>query len=267
MIKKIVLISILFSISVKAKKIIITGSSTIAPVLSDIAKQYESEKANSDIRIDIQTGGSSRGVADIRRGISQIGMVSRKLKFEEKNLKSFLFALDGISIILHQNNPIKELSKQQIIDIYTGKITNWKALGGDNKKIVVVNKAEGRSTLELFLKYFHLKNSQIKSHIIVGDNEQGIKSVASSESSIGYVSVGAAEYNVSIGVPLKLLPMEGIPASVENIAAGNYPLMRQLNLITNKIPNVEIVKFIKYVKSAASVELIKEHYFVPYKSK
>lgn len=247
------------------EKVIITGSSTIAPVISDLAKIYEGKHSN--IRIDVQTGGSSRGILDARKGLAQIGMVSRALKKNENDLKHFTLAKDGLAIIVHKSNPVSELTEDQIKQIYVKKITNWKTVNGEDKKIVVVSKAEGRSTLELFLKFFKLKNSQIKPDIIIGDNEQGIKTVSKSPNAIAYVSIGAAEYNASVGVPLKLLKFKGVDAKVQNVENGTYPLMRELNLVTREVPKGLADKFIKYVLSKEASQTIKDHYFVPINKK
>jgi len=247
------------------EKVIITGSSTIAPVISDLAKIYEGK--HSKVRIDVQTGGSSRGILDARKGLAQIGMVSRALKKNENDLKHFTLAKDGLAIIVHKSNPVTELTEDQIKQIYVKKITNWKIVNGEDKKIVVVNKAEGRSTLELFLKFFKLKNSQIKPDIIIGDNEQGIKTVSKNPNAIAYVSIGAAEYNASVGVPLKLLKFKGVDAKVQNVENGTYPLMRELNLVTREVPKGLADKFIKYVLSKEASQTIKDHYFVPINKK
>lgn len=263
--KYFVLLFLLLSPAFATEKIIVTGSSTIAPVLSDIAKAFE--KAHKTYRVDVQTGGSSRGINDARKSLADIGMVSRALKAKESDLHVYLLAKDGLAIITHKNNVLSELTTDQIRNIYLGKITNWKELGGMNKKIVVVNKAEGRSTLELFLKFFKLKNSEIKASVVIGDNEQGIKTVSSNPSSIAYVSVGTAEYNQSVGVPIRLLAFKGIDAKVLNVEKGEYPLSRELNLVTKLKPSGAVKDFIDFATSKASHEIIREHYFVPIQSK
>ena len=246
-----------------SQRLVLTGSSTVAPLVGEIARRFES--ANPGVRIDVQTGGSSRGINDTRNGIAAIGMVSRALKSNEKDLHAFAIALDGISIILHANNQVTTLSRQQIIDIYTGKITNWKAVGGRDARITVVNKAEGRSTLELFLSYLQLRNSQIKPHVIIGDNPQGIKTVAGNPDSIGYVSIGAAEYEAERGVPIRLLALDGIDASVANVRSGDFPLSRPLNLITRIPPTGLSQHFIEFARSKQVYDLVEAQYFVPIK--
>jgi len=243
------------------EKLVLTGSSTVAPLAAEIGKRFESLHPN--VRVDVQTGGSSRGVSDARAGLADIGMASRALKDDEKDLQSFTIALDGISIILNKANPVQSLNKQQTIDIYTGKILNWKAVGGNDAPITVVNKAEGRSTLELFLHYFGLKNTDVKPQVVIGDNQQGIKTVVGNPDAIAYVSVGTAEYEASQGAAIKLLPLEGIAASVENVRNRSFPLSRPLNLVTRGQPVGLAKDFIDFAQLPQINDLIEAQYFVP----
>ena len=268
--KKILLICITFIVlgisgltcaNAASERLVLTGSSTVAPLVGEMARRFET--MNPGVRIDVQTGGTSRGINDTRNGTADIGMVSRALKPDETDLHAFTIALDGISIILHANNRVTTLNKQQIVDIYTGKITNWKSVGGADARITVVNKAEGRSTLELFLHYLELKNSQIKPHAIIGDNPQGIKTVAGNPNAIGYVSIGAAEYEAERGVPIKLLPLDGVDAAIANVRNGTFPLSRPLNLLTSREPQGLARRFIEFVRSLQAHDLVEALYFVP----
>ncbi len=242
-------------------KLVLTGSSTVAPLATEIGKRFESE--NPEVRVDVQTGGSSRGIADTRQDVADIGMVSRNLKEAEKDLQAFAIARDGIGVILHQDNAVESLSDQQLVDIYTGKLENWQAVGGTNTPITVVNKAEGRSTLELFLEYFNLNNRDIQADVIIGDNQQGIKTVAGNPDAIGYVSIGTAEYTMENGTPIKLLPVGGIAATTENVQNGIFPLSRTLNLVTKTQPQGLDQTFIKFAQSKQVEDIVKEQNFVP----
>lgn len=243
------------------QKLVLTGSSTVAPLAAEIGKRFE--KQNPGMRVDVQSGGSSRGVSDARSGLADIGMASRALKSEEGDLKFFTIALDGVGLILHRDNPVKSLTDQQVIDIYTGKITTWREVGGRDTRITVVNKAEGRSTLELFLHHFKLRNSDIKAHVVIGDNQQGIKTVAGNPGAIGYVSIGTAEFDASNGVPIKLLPMNGVAATVENVRNGSFPLSRPLNLVTKYMPMGHSKQFIDFARSKVVNDIVESQYFVP----
>ena len=238
-----------------------TGSSTVAPLALEIAKRFESQ--NPGVRIDVQTGGSGRGIADARNGTADVGLVSRSLKADESDLQGHTIALDGVAVILHKSNPVGNLSNAQIVGIYTGTIQNWKEVGGKDQKITVVNKAEGRSTLELFAQYFGLKNSQIKAQVVIGDNQQGIKTVAGNPGAIGYVSIGSAEFEIENGVPLKMLSMNGVKPNTENVRNGSFPLSRALLLVTKGTDTDLRKKFLSFAKSPAVYDLVKEQYFVP----
>jgi phosphate transport system substrate-binding protein len=241
-------------------KLTLTGSSTVAPLAAEIGKRFE--QRHPDARVDVQSGGSSRGVSDARSGAADIGLVSRKLNPEESDLKATTIALDGVCVILNADNPLKQLNDDQVIDIYTGKITNWKDVGGKDAPITVVNKAEGRSTLELFCHYFKLKNSDIKAHVVIGDNEQGVKTVAGNKNSIGYVSIGTAEYDAKQGVPIKLLPMNGVAASLDNVRNRSFPISRPLNLVIKGEPSPLAKAFLNFASSPDVSDIVMEQYFV-----
>jgi len=243
------------------ERLVLTGSSTVAPLALEIGKRFE--KNHPGIRVDIQTGGSSRGVLDARSGVADIGMASRDLKPSESDLSAHTIGLDGVAIIVHRDNPIGALTDRQIIAIYTGTIRNWREVGGEEAPVTVVNKAAGHSTLELFLHHFGLKNSAIKPDVIIGDNQQGIKTVAGNRNAIGYVSIGAAEFEVSQGTPIKLLPLAGVAASVANVRNGSFPLSRPLNLVTRGQPSALARQFIDFAQSDAIDDLVEAHYFVP----
>lgn len=241
-------------------KLVLTGSSTVAPLTAEISKRFES--GHPGVRIDVQSGGSSRGITDARQGVADIGMVSRALKPEEKDLKAFSIARDGVTVILHKDNSVQSLSDKQIVDIYTGKVTNWKQVGGKDKAITVVSKAEGRSTLELFTNYFKLKNTDIKAQVVIGENEQGIKTVAGNPNAIGYVSIGSAENSAANKVPIKLLPVNGVAATTANVQNGTFPISRPLNLVTKTEPQGLAKEFIDFAQSQQVSEIVKKQNFV-----
>ncbi|MEE9392826.1 MAG: phosphate ABC transporter substrate-binding protein [Planctomycetota bacterium] len=247
--------------SEERRTLVLTGSSTVAPLASEIGKRFES--LHPGVRIDVQTGGSSRGINDARQGLAGLGMVSRALGEKEKDLKAYTVARDGVALIVHGDNPINSLSDTEVVSIYQGKIGNWKTVGGMDAAITVVNKAEGRSTLELFLHYFKMKNSEVRPHVVIGDNEQGIKTVSTTKNAIAYVSIGAAEYAVTHGLPIKLLPIAGIPATLATVAEGTFPISRPLNFVSLSEPKGLAKEFIDFARSEAVHDIVRSQYFVP----
>lgn len=242
-------------------KVVLTGSSTVAPLAAEIGKRFES--LHPGVRVDVQTGGSGRGIHDARQGLSDIGLVSRSLKDDEKDLIAFPIANDGVGVILHKSNPVSSLTDEQVAGIYTGRISNWKDVGGKDAPITVVNKAEGRSTLELFCHYYKLRNGDIKAHVVIGDNAQGIKTVAGNGDSIGYVSIGTAEVEAGQGTAIRLLPVGGVAASIENVGNGKFPLSRPLNLVVKKAPEGLAKEYIDFARSEKVHDIVRGQSFVP----
>ncbi len=243
----------------------ITGSSTIAPLASEIGKRFEDEHRGR-IRVNVQMGGSSRGIADARSAMADIGMVSRDLNLDETDLKHFELARDGVCIILHADNPVRELSREQVAGLFTGKIRNWNEVGGSDADVIIVNKAEGRSTLEVFTEFFRITPQQIVADIVIGDNEQGVKTVSTLVHAIGYVSVGTAQYDRDAGVPIRLLGIDGVEASVATVADGTFPMSRTLNWVTKDEPTGWTRLFIEFSTSPAQHDLVRELAFVPSES-
>ncbi|MDE5081968.1 MAG: phosphate ABC transporter substrate-binding protein [Trichodesmium sp. St18_bin1] len=250
---------------IKSQKLTLTGASTIAPLVSALGERFEGQ--NPGIRIDVQTGGSSRGLSDLQQGVSDIGMVSRALTDEEAvGMEVFVLGRDGISIIIHADNPLTEITSKQVKAISTGKIKNWKSLNEIDAPIAFVHKAEGHSTLEKFMEYFGVNNSEVKADIIIKDNQQGIKTVTGNPNAISYVSIGAAEYSIQEGVPIKLLALNGFEATSEAVADGSFPLLRQLTLVTKGNPTGLAKDFIEFAQDEENHDLIWLQKFVPPKN-
>jgi len=247
--------------SARATKITVTGSSTVAPLVAEIGKRFEA--ARPGVRVDVQAGGSARGIADARSGLADIGMVSRALKDDERDLRPVAIARDGVCLIVHRDNPVAALTDEQVVAIYTGRATRWSEVGGRDAPITVVNKAEGRSTLELFLHHFKLRTTDVRAQVVIGDNEQGIKTVAGNPDAIGYVSVGTAEVDARAGVPIKLLAVGGVAASTESVARGAFPLSRPLHLVTRAAPEGLVKELLDFASSPAVHDLVRAQAFVP----
>lgn len=244
-----------------AQRLVLTGASTVAPLAAEIGKRFE--ETHRDLRVDVQTGGSSRGIRDAREGLADIGMVSRALKASEADLQSYLIGLDGITLIVHKDNPVKELTTDQIVAIYTGKIRDWADVGGRPGRIVIENKAEGRSTLELFLDHFKLTSPQITADVVVGDNEQAIKVIVGNPLAIGYVSIGAAVYSADNGLPIRPLPLNGVLPTVDAVKEKKFPIVRELNLVVKAAPTGLTKEFIEFAQSPKVSDLVKDLFFVP----
>jgi len=240
----------------------LSGSSTLAPLAGEIGKRFE--KLHPGVRVNVQTGGSSRGIADAHRGVVEIGMTSRPLHESERDgLKTHVVARDGVGFIVNKANPVGALSTAQLRDIYTGKLSSWKQAGGGNAAVTVIDRAAGRSEVILVADYLGLQAGDVKAGLIAGENQQALKMVAADPAAIAYISVGASEYAASHGGGIRLLPLAGIEASPATVSAGRYPLSRPLIFVTRDNVTPLVAEFIRFARSEAVHDLVKELSYVP----
>jgi len=244
-----------------ASRLLLTGSTTMAPLMLEVARRFQT--LHPGIQIEVQMGGSGRGVSDARQGKADIGMVSRALGETERDLYGIPIARDGVAIIVHKDNPVNSLSDRQLVDIYSGKITNWRQVGGRDAPLqVLAGPPEGGSS-ELLRHYLRLPYDQIKAQERIGPNAERIKAVAADPRAIIYVSVGEAERKAHDGAPIKLLAVGGVPASSRSVRSGNYPLSRPLTLVAQGTPTGKTRAFIEFCVSSVT-DLVLAFDFVPY---
>ena len=245
-----------------AGKLLITGSSTMRPMIMEMARRFESR--NPGVSIEVQGGGSGRGIADARAGKADIGMASRALGEKEADLRGYPIARDGVCVIVNRANPVARLSDAQVRDIYVGRIANWKTLGGPDQPITVLERPADRSSHELFHDHFGLKGAAVKAARSVGDNVDLIRAVAEDPAAIGYVSVGEAERTAQAGGAIRLLPMGGVQASSRTILSGDFPVQRALTLVTRGARSGPARAFINFALSAQVSDIVRKHDFIPY---
>lgn len=244
-------------------RIVLTGSSTVAPLAAEIGKRFEA--SHPLVRVEVQTGGSSRGIRDAQCGVADIGMSSRKLKPGELDgVNTTTIAWDGVAFVIHRDNPVEQLSREELIGIYTGQIGNWQQVGGADAPIVVSSRAEGRSELDLMLSHLGIEASQIKAGVIDGETQQSIKTVTTNRNAIVYTSVGAAQHAAKAGAPLKLLPLDDVPASTQTVQTGDFPLARPLVLINQaNQQNLLVDEFIRFALKGDMDDLTESFGYVP----
>ncbi|MDF2820549.1 MAG: phosphate transporter substrate-binding protein [Clostridiales bacterium] len=226
----------------------LSGSTSMEKIAKALAEGFMLK--NENVTVDVQLGGSSAGVVNVKDGVSDIGNVSRAIKDSEKQegLNEYKVAIDGIAVIVNKNNKVVELSKDQIASIFKGEITNWSDVGGDDAEIVVVGREAGSGTRDGFEEIVGVKDeAQYKSEL----NETGqVKNlVATTPGAIGYVSLDYVDDSI---ITVKV---DGAEATAENIKSGAYPLQRPFMMIT--MAETEQAKaFIEYILSAEGQEII-----------
>lgn len=228
--------------------IIIAGSTSVQPFAEILAEEYM--RLNPDVSIDIQGGGSSAGIIAAQSNTADIGMSSRDLKDQEKDLWSVIIAKDGLAVIVHPSNPIKGLTLNQVRDIYAASIGNWSQLGGPEARINVFTREEGSGTRDAFSKLV-MGKSEITPKALVQDSNGAVRQlVAGDPAAIGYISLGLVNEKV------KAFELEGVRATHENIINGSYGLSRPFLFVTQTEPTGKTRAFIDFVLSAEGKRLL-----------
>ena len=241
-----------------SSKVTISGSTSVGPVVEILGEDFESK--NEGISIEVQQIGSSAGIKNAIEGTSQIGMASRDLKDEEKasGLKETQIAIDGIAVITNKNNEVKDLTLEQVKDIYTGKITNWKEVGGKDAPIVVVSREDGSGTRDGFQENVGFESEELTKDAQISDGSGNIKStVEGNENAIGYISFGYVDDNVNA------LTIDGVELTTENVKNNTYAIARPF-LFVSKEDNIseEGTKFIEYILSDEGKKIVEEKGFI-----
>ena len=235
--------------------LVVAGSTSVQPFADHWAEVYMKE--NPGRVVNIQGGGSSAGIQAARAGAADIGMSSRALKPEEKDLLEVIVAWDGLAIIVHPGNRVEELSLEQVRNIFVGNINNWASLGGTDHPITVVTREEGSGTRGAFQEMVMKKNRILRGAIVQDSNGTVREIVANDPHSIGYISLGLVNQKV------KAVRFEGVEASFENIEQKKYRLIRPFLFVTEGPPNAVALEFINFVLSRPTQEMVRHDGLIP----
>lgn len=241
----------------------IVGSSTILPIVKRVATDFT---AATGIRCKVSGGGSDHGARSAAQGSADIGMVSRALHEDEaRNLVATTFALDAVAVFVHERNPVTGLTREQIAGIYDGRHTQWHQIDSKagNGRIYPVGKWPGRSTRELFDGFFGLVGRGYPAGVhMIGANVASILYVSLDPFAIGYVSVGSLDHAARQGAPVKILPIDGVAPSGENIVSGRYRYTRPLNVVTRGLPKGEAARFIEWMTGSVGQQAARDEGFL-----
>lgn len=238
----------------------ISGSTSVGPLAEKLAIKYEE---TADVKIEVNQIGSSAGITNAINGVSQIGMSSRDLKQEEvdSGIEQLVIAYDGIVVVTHPSNPVKDLTMEQVKQIFTGEITNWQEVGGKDMEIVVVSREDGSGSRDAFQEIVGYESGQLIRNAIVASGNGNIKTtVATNKHAIGFISFEYIDASVSA------LNINGVEALAENVLDGKYELSRPFLFVYKEgVPQAatQFMDFIlspdgqKIVESAGAIPLTK----------
>ncbi len=250
------------------------GSDTIVNLALAWAEAYQ--EVHSNIRISVTGGGSGTGIASLVNGTVSIANASRAIKKEElaeaekNNIKPFetVIARDAIAVIINPENPVNELTIQQISDIYSGKITNWLEVGGEDRPIVKLSRETNSGTHVYFLEEVLRLGSKENKALFSTDtlllpSSEGITSeVRDNPNAIGYDGLGYVIPEVKVIAVAKIAGDYVMP-SAKTVNDGTYPIARDLYMYTNGEPKGEIKNYIDWIISPEAQKIVTNLGFVP----
>jgi phosphate transport system substrate-binding protein len=251
-----------------ADRLVIKGSDTLgAKLVPQLAEAFKAQ--HPDTTFDIAAEGSTTGIAAIIDGTAQIGMSSRRAKPTEVgtasgkgvNMKPTIVAYDGLGVIVNASNPIKGLTKKQVEQIFTGEITDWSAVGGNQGKISIYTRNTSSGTYSDWKELAMKKRDYAPSAQKMAGHEQIAAEVGKNPNGIGYVGLA---YMKAGGI--KVVPIDGMMPTQESVVAKKWPYARPTFYYTNGEPTGVAREFVQFTISPEGQKIVDRVGFVPIKA-
>ena len=260
----IILLLTLAASSMQAQRI--KGSDTVLPVAQQTAERFMA--LNPDARITVTGGGTGVGISALLDGTTD--MASRPIKFSEKmkvksagkEVEEVIVAYDALAVVVHPSNPVKQLTRQQLEDIFRGKITNWKQVGGDDRKIVVYSRETSSGTYEFFKESVLKNKNYMSSSLSMPATGAIIQSVSQTKGAIGYVGLAYLSPRVK-SLSVSYDGKHFAPPTMESATDKSYPIVRPLYYYYNTENAGQVNPLISFILSPAGQEIIKKSGYIP----
>ncbi|WP_438349715.1 phosphate ABC transporter substrate-binding protein [Paenibacillus sp. FA6] len=232
--------------------ILAVGSTALQPLVEQVGQKFMADARYSKVAVQVQGGGSGTGLTQVSGGQADIGnsdvFAEEKLKDADadkaKELVDHQVAVVSMATVANKDVGVDSLNKQQLVDIFSGKITNWNEIGGIDEKIVIINRPSSSGTRSTFEKYaLGTKVEDIPNSILEESSGNVRKLVAETPGAIGYLAL--SYLNESI----KSIQYDGVEATVENVTSGEYPVWAYEHMYTKGEPNEVVKAFLDYMAS------------------
>jgi len=248
----------------------VAGSTTVLPIVSRAAERFQSR--NPSIQITVNAGGSGVGIHGAGTRRLDVGLASREItprendRYKTSQLHTTVIGRDAVACVVSSeifDSGVHSLTRQQIGDIYLGKITNWRQVGGPDRPIIVIDKETHRGTRHVFMHYlFGKPNARAPgARLVTGSNNEEQAKIAQSDSAIGMLSIAWINDDVA-GLGIR----EGnrvITPTLENVRAGRFPIARNLNLVTAGQSVGTVKQFVDYLLSPEGQSFVEASGYIP----
>ena len=256
------------SLNITAQRI--KGSDTVLPVSQETAEIFM--KDDPDRRVTVTGGGTGVGISALMDNTTDIAMASRPIKFSEKmklkaakqEVEEVIIAYDALAVIVNPSNPVSQLTRQQLEDIFRGKITNWKQVGGDDRKIVVYSRETSSGTYEFFKESVLKNKNYMSSSLSMPATGAIIQSVSQTKGAIGYVGLAYLSPRVK-SLSVSYDGKHFAPPTMESATDKSYPIVRPLYYYYNTENAGQVNPLISFILSPAGQEIIKKSGYIPVK--
>ena len=262
-----VFVAMLAAGSAQAQRV--KGSDTLLPLTQELAEDYLEEHPEGEVIVT--GGGSGVGIAALMENTTDIAMASRRIKFGEKmkfaeaglQAREVIVAYDALAVVVNPSNPVTQLTREQLEDIFRGKITNWKEVGGEDRKIVVYSRETSSGTYEFFKESVLDNKNYMSSILSMPATGAIIQSVKQTKGAIGYIGLAYLNrYVKPLAVSYDGGEHYAVP-SVQTAADGSYPIVRPLYYYYDAAKEQTVSSFISYALSPEGQKSVLEQGFVP----
>lgn len=264
-------VSMMLPSVMSAQKVVckVKGSDTCLPLSQKFAEVYGTKNPGSGI--SVIGGGSGVGISAILSGTTDIAQSSRKMKIDEKmkiqesgkSLKEVVMAYDALSVVVNPSNPVSKLTREQLEGIFTGKITNWKQVGGQDLKIIVYSRETSSGTYEFFKEVVLKKKNFASNALLMAATGAVVQSVSQTKGAIGYVGLAYLEKNIK---PINVSFDQGknfVEPTVQNAKTKKYPITRPLYYYYISSKEAAFKPFINFILSAEGQKIVLAEGYVP----
>lgn len=248
----------------------IKGSDTVLPVAQQTAERFMNR--NPEARVTVTGGGTGVGISALMDNTTDIAMASRPIKFSEKmkakaakhEIEEVVVAYDALAVIVHPSNPVKQLTRKQLEDIFRGKITNWKQVGGEDRKIVVYSRETSSGTYEFFKESVLKNKNYMPGSLSMPATGAIIQSVGQTKGAIGYVGLAYVSPRVKT-LDVSYNDIHYVQPNVENATNKTYPIVRPLYYYYDAQNKEAVAPLIDFILSDEGQDIIKKSGYIPVK--
>lgn len=239
------------------RMLVISATSDLAAVMERVGVAYAA--ANRGTRIKILHAAPDVALENLRRRRADLATIAATGPTLSSEWRRVPIARDGISVVVHSSNPIAILSDTDIADLYTGRIRNWKFVGGEDMPVAVRKKSAGHLETEMMLRFLRIENAERRAELALGDSEKLVHQVAENPEAFGISSVAVALRLIRMGYPVKLLALHQIPATEQDIRSGRFPLVSTTLLVASDTPGPLAESFMNFAQSAVTRDIYRAH--------